>query len=60
MAEAELEVVEEGLEGLAPNFGNASFPRPDAPARAKELAKLTELEIYNLVSSELLPAGDEW
>lgn len=49
-----------GLEQIAPRFSNVSMPAHDSPMRVHELARLTELEIYNLLSSELLPAGDEW
>ena len=50
----------EDLESLAPTFCNVSLPSADSPAKVKEQAKQTELEIYNLVKSEVLPAGDEW
>ena len=49
-----------GCESLAPGFVNPSLAGADAPPKAQEQAKLTELELYNLVSSELLPAGDAW
>jgi len=50
----------EGTEGLAPGFSNVSLPHPDAPPKVHEQAKLTELEIYNLISSTTLPPGEEW
>ena len=50
----------DGLEKIAPNFCNASMAGPDAPVKAREAAALTELELYNLISSTVLPPGDEW
>ena len=50
----------EGLESLAPKFSNVSMPHAESPAKVHEQARLTELEIYNLLKAEILPAGDEW
>jgi len=50
----------EAAAGLAPNFSNVSMPALHSPVKVREQARQTELEIYNLVSSELLAPGDEW
>lgn len=50
----------EGLEEIAPGFCNVSNPSADSPLKVREQAKVTELEIYNLERSELLPPGDAW
>ena len=50
----------DNLEAFAPDFVNPSLAGPDAPLKAREQAKLTELELYNLVSATVLPSSDEW
>ena len=51
----------DGAEAVAPNgFANVSMPNADSPPKVHEQARLTELEVYNLVSSEVLPPADEW